>query len=475
MKGRVARRIWVLIGINFVAMLAVLALAYGAGARSGGLTLRDFTALPEIAGFEFLTALFLIVALSLALLFVLGNTVLKPTADLVEFSEKLAAGTSDQRAEVRPDDFGVVADNCNRAAEALGKTAAIQAWREDLQRDFATFQAVIAQVVRGDMTARAGATDADFSSITESFNEMLEGIGRRLERVRASGVEISAFAGQVLTASTEMGNSAAQQDIAISGVNATVRELSENTRLSATQADAAANAARQALELAERGNKAVRESHEGMQRIRGAMQATAAKIQSLGDRSLQIYDIINIIHETNLLALSAVIEASRGGQAGGQTLDVLASELRKLADHSRGATKDIVSLLKSIQGESNEAVVVMEQANRVAESGAKLSEQGSQAFAGISQVLKQTAELAQTISASSREQVQTTDAIAAVIEQLASNTRTSATKGRQGAKLVEQIARSSEQLSQAVAPMRQPAIVPKSDKPEATAAVVGRA
>lgn len=257
---------------------------------------------------------------------------------------------------------------------------------------------------------------------------------------------------------------------------AAVADLSDSTQQVARHAEAASEAARQALELADQGSRAARDTSDGMQRIRSSMQATAARIKSLGDRSLEIYEIINLIHETNLLALNAVVESSRGGQAG-QTLDVLSAEMRKLADHSRSTTRDIVTLLKSIQSESNEAVAVMEEGNRVAETGSRLTEQASRAFCGIAAGLQQTAEFAEAISAASRNQVVGTERVANAVQEVGANLRQNSTIGRQAGKIVEHVVRSSEQLTQAatqVRPAPGPTVV-MPEQNEVTAAVVGRA
>src|SRR5512146_1177436 len=100
MKGRLNSTVWLLIAINAVVLIAVLGLAYGAGARSGGLSLIDFGALPMIAGFEFLGAIFLVLAGSLCLFLLLAAKVLKPVSRMVEFSEKLAQAEYSARAEL---------------------------------------------------------------------------------------------------------------------------------------------------------------------------------------------------------------------------------------------------------------------------------------------------------------------------------------------------------------------------------------
>jgi twitching motility protein PilJ len=472
----VKSRVWWLVGINTVVLLMVLLLSYSAGARSGGLSLLDFGALPQVAGFQFLAALFLVMAISIVLLLQLGIKVVKPTRQLVEFSEKLIAGDYEAHADVTEDDYGVIAENWNRAAEIVAQSAAIKAADETVRFELAEMEHAVTQLARGDLSARAQASQLVLTPVVDAFNTLAENYARRMERLRTTSADIAVNASQVQTAAIEMANGATQQEQSMLNAAAAIAQLSTSTQQVSEHALAASEAARNALGLSDQGMRAVRDTSEGMQRIRSVMQATAAKIKSLGDRSLEIYEIINVIHETNLLALNAVLEFSRGGQAGQNQL--MSSEMRKLADHSRTSTRDIVTLLKSIQAESNEAVSVIEQGNRVAENGARLTEQANQAFAGIAEVLQHTSEFSEAISLASRDQLQGTERVAGAVQEIAANMRQNSNRGRQSAKIVEQVVRSSEQLTQAATQAR-PAAGPVVVKPEkaetASSAVVGRA
>jgi twitching motility protein PilJ len=477
-KDRVKSRVWSLVGFNAGALLVILLLAYAAGSRSGGLSVLDFGALPQVAGLEFLAALLLVLVSSIVLLVKLGRTVVKPTSELLEISEKMVAGDYETRATITSDDFGLIAENWNRLAELVAQSAAIKTGEELLRSDLAELEKVINHVSRGELSARAADPSHPFlTAVVESFNALADNYARRIERVRTASSDIATSAAQVSTAATEMANGAAQQEQATMDAAAAIAELSQSTQRVSTHASATADAAKRALDLSEQGSRAVRDTAEGMQRVRVSMQATAEKIKSLADRSLEIYEIINLIHETNLLAQNAIVEMSRGNQ-GSHALEVLSAELKKLAEHSRSTTRDIVSLLKSIQAEGNQAVSVMEEGNRVAANGTQLMEQANRAFTGISTVLHQTADFAQAISAASSEQVQGTEHVAGAVQELAANLRQNSTKARQSAKIVEQVVRSAEQLTQAI-PQSKPALGPavvKTDKPEAaSAAVFGRA
>ena len=111
----------------------------------------------------------------------------------------------------------------------------------------------------------------------------------------------------------------------------------------------------------------MRASLTGMQRIRGEVQGISKKVKSLADRSLEISEIVNTIEDiasqTNLLALNAAIEAAGAGESG-LRFAVVAEEVRKLAERSGKAAKDIVVLIKAVQAETQQAVVAMEEGTR---------------------------------------------------------------------------------------------------------------
>ena len=489
MKGHINSILWWAVGLNAVVLCVVLGLAYGAGARSSGLSLRDFTILPPIAGFELLGAAFFVIAITVFLFVWLDNKVQKRVTDLVEYAERLDSGDFAAQANVTADDFGVLAESFNRASEKLARIAEVEASREAIENEIADIEKSLVQLGGGELGARLRTTVKALLPVASGFNFAAESLARRLERVRISAGELVASANQAQSGVTTCAAASARSDEELSATVPVVDQLAVMGRKVSVDADDAAEAARRALDFADQGSRAVRDAADGMQRIRASMQATAAKIKSLGDRSLEIYEIINIIQETNLLALSAVLEASRGSYRGpsgreahdgvsgnGQSLEILAAELRKLADHSRGATREIVTLLKSIQAESNDAVVVMEQANRTAENGARLTEHAGKAFTGISTLLRQTADLALTISGASRQQAKDIEAAKTTIGAQAQAAHRNAARSNDALTQAEQVTRLCEQLSQALAQFRSgPAVVKAEAMVEAKAEITSAA
>ncbi|MBZ5540502.1 MAG: methyl-accepting chemotaxis protein [Acidobacteriia bacterium] len=470
MKGRLSSTIWMLILWTGVALFGVLLLAYHAGRTAGGAAIFEFAAMSGGAGGMVLIAVLLALGTTLALAMTLGKRIVTPVQDLAEFSERLAVGDPRARVEVSGnDDLGYIAENLNRAVLRVSKATSNQEASELLQRSITDLLAVINQVARGDLTLRGKVTNDALGNVVDSINYMLDNFSKVLERVRKAAMEVSGSAHNILTAADEMQAGATQQDQEITNTSSAVEELTVSMKQVSNNAEASAEAARRALDAAEQGNRAVRDTLEGMQRIRASVQATAKKIKSLGDRSLEISEIINVINDiteqTNLLALNAAIEAARAGEAG-RGFAVVADEVRKLAEHSRSATKDIAALIKAIQAETNEAVVVMEEGTKEVEGGAQLADQAGRALDAISSVVRQSAELVQEISLASKQQVRGTEGVAHAMQIISGITRQTSQGVRQTVSTVSQLVKLNDQLNEALAQFRAPGKPAAGEAPE---------
>src|SRR5579885_1443866 len=396
MKGRLNQAIWTLGAVNAAALLAVLYFAYSAGSHANGLGIGDAMSAPGETPKLFLAAVLVGLSAAMFVLFRLSNKIAKPVNELVNYSQKVANGEYNTRPHIEgDDDFSVIAENFTRSSERISRAVHNHEAQEALQKSVTDFLTVVSQIARGDLTLRGRVTNDALGNVVDSVNYMLDNFTKVLERVRKAAVDVSSSANEILLSSEDMASGAVQQDQEITNTSSAVEELTVSMKQVSNNAEASAEAARRALDAAEQGNRSVRDTLEGMQRIRASVQATAKKIKSLGDRSLEISEIINVINDiteqTNLLALNAAIEAARAGDAG-RGFAVVADEVRKLAEHSRSATKDIAALIKAIQAETNEAVVVMEEGTKEVESGATLADQAGRALDAISNVARQTSQ-----------------------------------------------------------------------------------
>jgi methyl-accepting chemotaxis protein len=458
MKARLSSTVWMLVLWIGIALFGVLGIAYYAGAHSGAPAGADTSGVPGGASGALFGAATLALIAAISIVYVLSKRVLKPVDELVKFSERLVAGDARARAEIESgDEFEFIAENFNRSAAKVAHAVTNQQAQDSLQRSITDLLNTIKEVARGDLTIRGKVTNDALGNVVDSVNFMLDNFTKVLERVRKAAIDVSASANQILEAADDMTAGATQQDQEITNTSSAVEELTVSMKQVSNNAEASAEAARRALDAAEQGNRAVRDTLEGMQRIRASVQATAKKIKSLGDRSLEISEIINVINDiteqTNLLALNAAIEAARAGEAG-RGFAVVADEVRKLAEHSRSATKDIAALIKAIQAETNEAVVVMEEGTREVEVGAGLADQAGKALEAISSVVRQSAELVQEISLASKQQVRGTEGVANAMQIISGITRQTTQGARQTASTVGNMVKLSEQLNEALAQFR---------------------
>jgi twitching motility protein PilJ len=152
------------------------------------------------------------------------------------------------------------------------------------------------------------------------------------------------------------------------------------------------------------------------------VQTIAKKIKRLGDRSLEISEIIDTIEDissqTNLLAVNAAIEAAGAGEAG-LRFSIVADEIRKLAERSTKAAKDIETLIQAIQGETQELTVVMEQGTREVEAGHRVTVEAGDSLKQIATVSQRSAALAEEISLATRQQVQGAEGVSAAVQAIA--------------------------------------------------------
>src|SRR5690606_1492122 len=165
--------------------------------------------------------------------------------------------------------------------------------------------------------------------------------------------------------------------------------------------------ASRSVTIATNGANVVQSNVRGMDTIREQIQDTSKRIKRLGESSQEIGDIVSLISDiadqTNILALNAAIQASMAGDAG-RGFAVVADEVQRLAERSAGAAKQVASLVKAIQTDTNEAVSSMEQTTAEVVKGAQLAHDAGSALGEIQTVSATLAELIQDISAAAKRQ-----------------------------------------------------------------------
>ena len=174
-----------------------------------------------------------------------------------------------------------------------------------------------------------------------------------------------------------------------------------------SNASESSGVAERSVAIANTGAEVVQNTINGMDNIREQIQETSKRIKRLGESSQEIGDIVSLINDiadqTNILALNAAIQASMAGDAG-RGFAVVADEVQRLAERSSAATKQIEALVKTIQSDTNEAVISMEQTTAEVVRGARLAQDAGTALEEIEKVSQELAELIQNISNAARQQ-----------------------------------------------------------------------
>ncbi|MEM1261228.1 MAG: methyl-accepting chemotaxis protein [Pseudomonadota bacterium] len=300
----------------------------------------------------------------------------------------------------------------------------------------------------GDLTVEATVTEDITGAIADSINYAIEALRGLVATINDTSIMVDSAAKQTEAGAKSMSQSARQQAHEVkattdelAAIIAAIEEVSGN-------AERSSDVARHSVDVAHKGGEAVRRTIDGMNAIRETIQETSKRIKRLGESSQEIGNIVELINDiaeqTNILALNASIQASMAGEAG-RGFAVVADEVQRLAERCTNATKQIEVLVRTIQADTNEAVVSMERSTTDVVGGALLAENAGAALDEIEQVSNQIASLVQNISTSAREQ----NALAARVDKRTTTlTKISAKTGRETMATAAAISKLSELASQ---------------------------
>jgi methyl-accepting chemotaxis protein/ligand-binding sensor domain-containing protein len=257
-------------------------------------------------------------------------------------------------------------------------------------------------------------SDDDIGRLYEGFTQASENIAQMMKQV-SEAVNTTARESRDISASVEqMSRGAQRQTAQVSEVRAAIGEMTGTIHDTSRNITLVASIATESGESAKEGGKIVAQTIRGITTISDVVHASAQTVQRLGERSIEIGDIIEVINsianQTNLLALNAAIEAARAGEHG-KGFAIVADEVRVLAERTTQATKQITTMVTQIQEDIGETVKIMKQGTRETEAGKRLAEKAGVALDQIIEQTEKVAGITSQVAAASEEQAATSEQI----------------------------------------------------------------
>ena len=311
----------------------------------------------------------------------------------------------------------------------------------------------IGDLADGDLTAEATVTEDFTGAIADSINFTIDQLRDLVGTINGTAVQVAAAAQETQSTAIHLAEASEHQAQEIAGASAAINEMAVSIdQVSANAAESSAVAER-SVSIANKGSEVVHNTITGMDNIREQIQDTSKRIKRLGESSQEIGDIVSLINDiadqTNILALNAAIQASMAGDAG-RGFAVVADEVQRLAERSSSATKQIEALVKTIQADTNEAVISMEQTTAEVVRGAHLAQDAGVSLEEIEKVSKALAALIQNISNAARQQASSAGHISStmnVIQEITSQTSAGTTATAQS---IGTLAKMANEMRQSV-------------------------
>ena len=388
------------------------------------------------------------------LVYTIARRITKQADSITDMLSSIGMGMFDVRAEkITNDELGDVAvalnamsDNTLSLIQSSEERAEIETSIESLigeMEQIASGNLGIAAEVRGDITG----------AIAGSVNHMAEELRAIVQRVQNASYMVTSSAGEIVDASNKLSAESESQAARIGQTSNQMLIMTDQFQTVAKETENSVLVAKQARETATRGFEAVANTVEGMDRIREQVQQTSKRIKRLGESSQEIGEIVQLISDiadrTSILALNASIQAAMAGDAG-QGFAVVAEEVERLAERSTDATKQIASLITTIQTETSEAITDMEESTREVVEGYQLASQAGETLAEINDVSKSLEDMIQQVSSSASTQAKASQEIADTMNQISDATKESADKSREATGQVASLATLANQLGESV-------------------------
>lgn len=317
----------------------------------------------------------------------------------------------------------------------------------------------ITNLADGDLTVDVTVTEDFTGAIADSINYTVQNMRNLVGTITQTSTEVASSASATKQTALHMTEASQRQAEQITAVAQAIDSTSQSMQQMAASAETLAEEAQQSVQIANRGAETVNRTIQGMTALREQIQDTSKRIKRLGESSQEIGNIIEFINDvaeqTNTLALNASIQAAMAGEAG-RGFAIVADEVQRLSERAADATRQIETLVKTIQADTSEAIISMERSTQNVVGGAKSAEEAGQALTRIERASQELSRLIAEISHSARAESEQTINLSGTVQairEIAVQTSGSAT---QAATQIGELNLLSQKLNESVSGFKLP-------------------
>lgn len=313
------------------------------------------------------------------------------------------------------------------------------------------------EVADGNLMLQATVSEDITGAIADSINLTLEDLRALLTKVQQTAQRVGQACASSREIAADLLTLAARQSDDIQQTGQAVLQMASQIHAVSNSAGESAEVARASVQAALQGEAAVQKAISSMQQLREQVQETAKRVKRLGESSLEIGDITELIagitEQTQVLALNAAIQAASAGE-GGRGFAVVAEEVQRLAERCGEAVRQVGQLVKAVQADAQEAVHAMERSTQSVVDGARRTDVAGLALAETHRISLHLDELIRGISASAADQSALADGVARNIERILTVTEHTRQGTQMTAASVEELAALATELGSVIARFR---------------------